>query len=77
MVTTAIKENNQAIFIGGFDPDQAYDAKKQQDWFQTKDEWPQGIGVFDMTKSEMKNKFSADAPPYTAPDIVRETYDNG
>jgi hypothetical protein len=75
MVSTAIKNNNQAIFIGGIDPDQ--DHKSAQNWRASMDEWAQGIAVFDMNKLELKDNYDADAPPYAAPDLVKATYENG
>lgn len=75
MVATAIKNNNQAIFIGGIDPDQH--PTIQQDWNASMDEWAQGIAVFDMNKLELRDSYDADASPYAAPNLVQATYENG
>jgi len=62
--------NNQAVCIGGLDPESLLP-------YNMTDEWSQSVGVIDMTALTLKSSYDADAPPYTAPDIVGRAYDNG
>jgi len=61
--------NNQAICTGGHNPEST------APWNMT-DEWSQGIGVFDMNKLVLKDRYDASAPPYTASELVRRSYEN-
>jgi hypothetical protein len=67
--------NDQAIFVGGIDPDQ--NKNDAQNWNGTLDPWEQGLGVFSMTDLRMKDRYDPDAPPYAAPPIIKALYDNG
>lgn len=42
-----------------------------------KDEWPNGLGVFDLTALRWLDGYDADAGNYTSPDSVREWYNKG
>jgi len=61
--------NNQAICIGGHNPESS------APWNLT-DEWSQGIGVIDMTNVVLTDSYNASAPPYTAPESVKGVYAN-
>jgi hypothetical protein len=74
MECTALDFNNQAVFVGGLDPDQ--DSEDSKDFNATMDPWDQGIAVFDMTNLQFKDGYSADAPEYVAPSNVRPQYEN-
>jgi hypothetical protein len=39
-----------------------------------KDKWTQGIGVFDMTATEWKDRYDANAGPYMTPEAVPSRY---
>lgn len=73
MECVAVNKNNQAIFVGGLDPDQI----EQNPWNGTIDEWDNNIGVFDMHELRMKGQYDADAPAYSSPEIVSTRYKQG
>ena len=66
--------NSQMLVVGGMDL--TVDGRSSNRW-ETTDPWPQGLGIFDMHDLEWKDSYNADAPPYKAPDKVREWYANG
>ena len=38
------------------------------------DTFLQGLGIFDLTEMQWKDKYDADAPPYESPDVVKAWY---
>ena len=59
--------NNQMVILGGYD--KADDTAQSQP-----DIWDQGINVYDMSNLEWKDKYEANADPYTPPDMVASYY---
>lgn len=43
----------------------------------TKDIFPQGLGIFDLTRLAWKDEYDAAAADYDSPDIVKSWYDEG
>jgi len=39
---------------------------------QSADTWPQGLGIFDLTKMQWVDSYAADATPYRTPQLVRD-----
>jgi hypothetical protein len=62
--------NSQAVCIGGTNPEDI-----SNPW-DSVDEWNQGVGVFDMKELVLKDRYEANAPPYTASEIVRRVYND-
>ena len=64
--------NRQLITVGGIDPAlKEIDAVSDK---KTRDVFPFGVGVFDMTDMKWKDRYDADAPAYKSPKVVREHY---
>ena len=42
--------------------------------YGTVDPWPQGLGVFDITDLEWKDRYDASAGPYQTPEMVKQYY---
>ncbi|OMP85189.1 hypothetical protein BK809_0000289 [Diplodia seriata] len=73
-MTCTATSNGQMIMVGGLDPDQPSTINDPQNWQASNDPWTQGIGVFDMTKLQYKNKYDASAVAYASPDVVQRYY---
>jgi hypothetical protein len=39
----------------------------------TKDPWPQGLGIFDLTEMKWKDSYDADAAPYVTPQQIKDS----
>lgn len=53
------------VAIGGRTPDRF-------SGFDSIDPWPQGLGVFDLTKMEWLDSYDPNADPYVTPDVVKD-----
>ena len=62
--------NRQMLTIGGVDP------QADKPW-QSKDPFPQGLGIFDMTALKWKEIFDHKAAAYDSPEPIREWYAGG
>ena len=60
------------IVYGGI-PASAHMARPWAD----RDEWTNGIGIFDLTELEWSDEFRADADQYETPKMVMDWYKNG
>jgi hypothetical protein len=54
------------LVVGGFEADVGYG-------YNTKDAFPQGLGIFDLTNMQWKDQYDADAEPYITPKIIKES----
>jgi hypothetical protein len=41
--------------------------------YYTKDPWPQGLGIFDLTQMEWKDSYDAHAEPYVTPQRIKDS----
>lgn len=58
------------LSIGGVDP------QADKTW-GTKDPFPQGLGIFDMTELEWKENFDHKAAAYDSAEPIRKWYSDG
>jgi Kelch motif len=65
-----IAGNRQMVVTGGLNPATA----DQKQLLSTRDNWTQGIGVFDMTTLQWKDSYDADAEAYVTPEVVKSWY---
>lgn len=61
--TCSVAGHKQMIIIGG---------EYQSD--SNSDEWPLGLGVFDLSEMVFKDRYDANAPVYTSPEVVKGWY---
>lgn len=73
-MTCTTTNNRQAIIIGGTSTEPA-SYNDPQNW-EAQDPWTKGIHVFDMTALNFSDKYDADAPPYEASTLVRNSYNS-
>lgn len=71
--------NRQMISVGGkvanaSESEAALDDNDTPPDSSLPDPWQQGLGVFDLTAMEWKERYDADAPPYITPDPVKAFY---
>ena len=60
------------VIAGGLDPD------GPMSWDTEPDIWPLGLNVFDLSDMVFKDRYDADAPVYTSPEVVKRWYaENG
>lgn len=69
--TCVAASNRQLLSVGGFDSNLG-----NPRWWRTKDHFPQGLGVFDMTELAWKDGYDADAEPYESPAEIRAWYED-
>ena len=62
--------NRQMIVTGGLNPA----SSNQSELVQRRDVWSQGIGVFDLSTMQWKDRYDANAEPYTTPNVVKDCY---
>lgn len=60
----------QMIVVGGLS------ARPDKAAYSHKDPFPQGLGIFDLTKLEWKDTFDPGAEPYDSPDVIKSLYDS-
>ena len=71
---------NQIVSVGGYDAnpkiyiDATYDDVAFSTFNSSADPFTQGLGIFDMTRLAWADHFTANAPPYTQSDLIREYY---
>lgn len=71
-MTCTSTKNRQAIIVGGTSTDQA-SIPDPQNW-EAQDPWTKGINVFDMTTLNFTDKYDAQASPYEASTLIRNSY---
>ncbi|KAL8367072.1 hypothetical protein RB595_007986 [Gaeumannomyces hyphopodioides] len=69
----AVVGKRQMLSVGG--SDRTHDSGGE--WTNSKDPWPQGLGVFDMTELRWTDGFDAHAADYTPPRQVADWYSSG
>lgn len=63
--------NRQLVSVGGFNNN---DGLNYSAWWRVQDNFPQGLGVFDLTELQWKDSFNPDAAAYESPDEVKAWY---
>jgi hypothetical protein len=63
--TCHVVGSRQMLVVGGLEADVLPE-------YNTKDPFPQGLGIFDLTEMQWKNQYDADADPYVTPQIIKE-----
>jgi hypothetical protein len=66
----SVAAKRQMIVTGGLNPA----AANQSELIYSRDIWTQGIGVFDLTAMQWKDKYDVNAAPYKTPDAVKSWY---
>jgi hypothetical protein len=63
--TCHVVGSRQMLVVGGFEADVGYG-------YNTKDAFPQGLGIFDLTDMQWKDQYDADAESYVTPKVIKE-----
>jgi Kelch motif len=63
----SVAAKRQMIVTGGLNPA----AANQSELIYSRDVWTQGIGVFDLTAMQWKDKYDVNIAPYKTPDAVK------
>lgn len=62
----SVAGRRQMVIVGGLGPDGLNRVEG--------DSWPLGLGVFDLTEMEFKDRYNTDASGYTSPEVVKRWY---
>ena len=73
--TCHVVGNRQMLSIGGLESTYDYDdSLNNKTQWEKKDNFPQGLGIFDMTELKWSDRYDATAAAYDSPELVKSWY---